>query len=67
MTLFWRPGFGLCRLSAALMRVRRAGVHVYVDGEVEGPFHRFVVRSAVNARTARPVVVNVAHFLPMDF
>jgi hypothetical protein len=49
------------------MRVRRAGMHLYVDGEVDGPFHRFVVRSAVNARTARPVVVNVAHFLPMDF
>jgi hypothetical protein len=49
------------------MRVHRAGVHVYVDGEVEGPFHRFVVRSAVNARTSRPVVLNVAHFLPLDF
>ncbi len=49
------------------MNMRRTGMHLYVDGEVEGPFHRFVVRSAVTAGSARPVVMNVAHFLPMDF
>ena len=41
-------------------------MHLYVDGEVEGFFHRFVVRTAVAAGTGRPVVMNVAHFLPMD-
>jgi hypothetical protein len=50
-----------------LMQLCRTGMHLYVDGEVEGLFHRFVVRSAVTAGTARPVVMNVAHFLPMDF
>ncbi len=49
------------------MTMCRTGMHLYVDGEVEGLFHRFVVRSAVTAGTARPVVMNVAHFLPMDF
>jgi hypothetical protein len=58
-----RVGKQLC----SLMQARRTGVHLYVDGEVEGPFHRFVIRSAVTAGTSRPVVMNVAHFLPMDF
>ena len=47
--------------------LRRAGMHLYVDGEVEGVFHRFVVRHAVSAGAGRPVVMNVAHFLPMEF
>ena len=42
-------------------------MHLYVDGEVEGVFHRFVVRHAVSAGAGRPVVMNVAHFLPMEF
>jgi hypothetical protein len=52
---------------SSLMLLRRAGMYMYVDGEVEGLFHRFVVRNAVAAGTGRPVVMNVAHFLPMEF